>query len=99
MEIITLGIDMIKEREQQVVQIKQNLKLAQDRHKIYVDRNKTPREFKVEDHVYLLIKPRRSSLGMGTCAKLAPWYCGLFEILDRVGHVVYIITSSHGEST
>jgi hypothetical protein len=26
---------------------------------------------------------------MGSCAKLAPQYCGPFEILDRVGLVVY----------
>jgi hypothetical protein len=26
---------------------------------------------------------------MGDCAKLAPWYCGPFEILDRVAPVAY----------
>jgi hypothetical protein len=41
------------------------------------------------DHVYLRIKPRRSSLKMGACAKLAPQYCGPFEVLDRVGAVAY----------
>jgi hypothetical protein len=39
--------------EQQVVQIKHNLKIAQDRQKIYADRKMTPREFKAGDHVYL----------------------------------------------
>jgi hypothetical protein len=24
---------------------------------------------------------------MGACAKLAPWYCGTFEVLDRVGPI------------
>jgi hypothetical protein len=49
----------------------------------------TPREFKIGDHVYLRVRPRRISLRMGSCAKLAPRYCGPFEFLDRVGPVVY----------
>jgi hypothetical protein len=40
---ITIGPDMLKEMEQQVVQIKRYLKIAQERHKIYADRKRTPR--------------------------------------------------------
>jgi hypothetical protein len=43
---IYFGPDMLKEMEQQVNQIKQNLKIAQNRQKIYVDQKRTPREFK-----------------------------------------------------
>jgi hypothetical protein len=89
---ISIGPDMLKEMEHQVTQIKQNLKVAQNRQKIYANQNKTPREFKMEDHVYLRIKPRRSSLKMGACAKLAPWYCGPFEVLDRVGPIACRLT-------
>jgi hypothetical protein len=49
----------------------------------------TPREFKVGDHVYFIVRPRKISLRMGACARLAPRYYGPFEILDRVGHVAY----------
>jgi RNA recognition motif-containing protein len=73
--IITIGPDMLKEMEQQVIQIKQNLKVAQNRQKSYADRKRTPREFKTGDHVYLRVRPRKSSLRMGACAKLAPRYC------------------------
>jgi hypothetical protein len=52
---------------------------------------RTPREFKAWDHVYLRVRPRRSSLRMGVCANLAPWYYGPFEVLDRVGLVAYRI--------
>jgi hypothetical protein len=75
--------------EQQVVQIKQNLKIAQDRQKSYADRKRTRREIKAGDRVYLRVRHRKSSLRMGTCAKLAPRYCGPFEILDKVGLVAY----------
>jgi transposase InsO family protein len=50
---ITIGSDMLKEMEQQVVQIKHKLKIAQDSHKRYANRKRTPREFKAGDHVYL----------------------------------------------
>jgi hypothetical protein len=75
--------------EQQVIQIKQNLKVAQNRQKSYTNRKITPREFKTGDHVYLRVRPGKSSLRMGACAKLAPRYCGPFEVIDRVGHVAY----------
>jgi hypothetical protein len=57
--------------EQQVIQIKKNLKTAQYKQKSYTDRKRTPREFKTGDHVYLKSIPRKSSLRIGACAKLA----------------------------
>jgi hypothetical protein len=89
---IYFGLDMLKEMEQQVTQIKQNLKVTQNRQKSYVDQKRTPREFKMGDHVYLRINPIRSSLRMGSCTKLAPQYCGPFEVLERVGPIAYQLT-------
>jgi hypothetical protein len=73
-KIIFIGLDMLKEMEQQVIKIKQNLKVAQNRQKSYADQKRTPREFKTRDHVYLRVRPRKSSLRMGDCAKLTTWY-------------------------
>jgi hypothetical protein len=70
MDRIAIGSDMLKEMEHQVIQIKQNLKIAQDRHKSYADRKRTPREFKTGDHVYLKFRPGKSLLRMGACAKM-----------------------------
>jgi hypothetical protein len=56
------------------------------------EKKKIPREFNVGDHLHLRVRSRELSLRMGVCAKLEPWYCGPFEILDRVGHVAYRIT-------
>jgi hypothetical protein len=30
------------------------------------------------------VKPRKSSLKLGSCVKLAPRYCGAFEVLDNI---------------
>jgi hypothetical protein len=86
---VTIKPDMLKEIEQQVIQIRQNLKIAQDRQKSYANLKRTPREFKAGDHVYLRVRLRRSSLRMEACAKLASRYCGPFEVLDRMGLVAY----------
>jgi hypothetical protein len=69
---ITIEPDMLKEMEQQVIQIKQNLKIAQDKHKSYADGKRNPREFKTRDHVYLKVRPKKSSLILGACDKIAP---------------------------
>jgi hypothetical protein len=45
----------------------------------------------VDDHVFLKVKSRRSSLMLGKCYKLAAHYCGPIEILVRIGHVSYML--------
>jgi hypothetical protein len=37
------------------------------------------------------VKANRSSLKLGNCSNLAAHYCGLFEILERIGHVAYML--------
>jgi len=69
---ITLGPELLNEMEQAIIKIRHNLKISQDKHKSYVDSKITPTEFKVGDHEYLWVKPKRISLKMGMCAKLAP---------------------------
>ena len=39
--------------------------------------------------MFVKVKPRKRSFKLGSCAKLAPMYCGPFEILSRVGSVAY----------
>jgi hypothetical protein len=86
-----VGPELLKKMEDQMIKIKQNLKASQDRQKSYVDKNKTQREFKVGDHVFLKVKANRSSLKLRSCAKLAARFCGPFEILERIGPVAYML--------
>jgi len=46
----------------------------------------------VGDHVFLKVKSNKISLKLGSCSKLAAKFCGLFEILERIGPVAYMIT-------
>jgi len=47
------------------------------------------KEFQVREQVYLCIKPKKSSLWIGSCAKTAPYFCGPLNILERIGKVAY----------
>ena len=47
------------------------------------------REFSVGNHVYLRVRARKSSLKLGSCAKLSRRYCGPLEVLERIGLVAY----------
>jgi hypothetical protein len=88
---VVLGPELLKDMEDQMVKIKQNLKATQDRQKSYADKNMTTREFKVGEHVLLKVNPKKSSLKLGSCTKLAARFCGPFEILDRIGPVAYML--------
>jgi hypothetical protein len=77
-----------------MIKIKHNLKASQDRQKRYLDKGRTHNEFNVGDHVFLKVKAKRSSLRLGNCSKLAAHYCGPFEILERIGHVAYMLSLS-----
>jgi adenine specific DNA methylase Mod len=71
---ITIRPNTLKEMEQQVIQINQNMKISHDRQKIYANRKITPREFNIGDHAYIRVRPRKSSLRMGACAKMETQY-------------------------
>jgi hypothetical protein len=59
---LVLGPGLIKDMEDQMVRIKNNLNANQDRQKHYADKNMSTREFKVGDKFILKVKPNISSL-------------------------------------
>jgi hypothetical protein len=60
-----VGPTLLKEMEEHMLKIKQNLKASQDRQKHYADKNRTHKKFKVGDHVFLKVKANRSSMKLG----------------------------------
>ena len=86
---IVIVPELFKEMEQEIAMIRKNLKVSQDRQKSYADKHRMNKEFIVGDHVYLRVKEKKISLKIGSCAKLSPRYCGLFEVLERIGPVAY----------
>jgi len=75
--------------EQEMQLIKKNLNATQDRQKNSADQHREFKDFWVGEHVYLRIKPKKISLRIGSCAKLAQRYCKPFEILERIRPVAY----------
>jgi hypothetical protein len=60
-----VGLYLLREMEEKMVKIRQNLKATQDRQKSCTDKGKTHKEFKVGDHVFLKVKERHNSLKLG----------------------------------
>jgi hypothetical protein len=76
-----VGPKLLREIEEKMLKIKQNLKASQDKKKNYVDKGRTHGEFKVGDHVFLKVKAIKSFLKLGKFSNLAARYCGPFEII------------------
>jgi hypothetical protein len=72
-----------------MVKINLNLKITRDRKKSYAGKGKIPRYFRVREHVYLKVRPKKSSLKLGSCPKLTPRYSAPFEILTSTGLVAF----------
>nr|GFC29188.1 reverse transcriptase domain-containing protein [Tanacetum cinerariifolium] len=54
-----LGPEIVQETIDKIVQIKERLKVARDRQKIYVDKRRKPLEFSVGNKVLLKVSPRK----------------------------------------
>ncbi|XP_070022308.1 uncharacterized protein [Nicotiana sylvestris] len=65
------------------------LPTTQSRQKSYADRKVHDVAFMAGEQVLLRVSPMKGVMRFGKKGKLSPSFIGLFEILDRVGEVVY----------
>ena len=81
-EIVQLTADKIK-------QIRDKMRSAQDRQRMYANKRRKPIEFQVLDKVMLKVSPWKGVVRFDKKGKLSPRYVGPFVIIERVGEVVY----------
>ena len=83
------GPDVLRNAEDQVRMIRENLRVAQTHQKSYADNRRRELVFEEGDYVYLKVSPMRSVKRFNMKGKLAPRYVGPFKILKRRGEVAY----------
>ena len=69
--------------------IRDRLKIAQDRQKSYADIRCRDLKFEVGDMVILRISPWKGVLRFRKRGKLSPRYIGPHRIVERIGEVAY----------
>jgi len=81
---------VLRNREQILALLKQNIQFAQQRMKKYADIRRTKREFELGQMVYLRLQPyRQSTVSYRRALKMSPRFYGPFRIIRRVGKVAY----------
>ena len=80
----------LKDRHFILKLVKENLKEAQARMKMFTDRKRTNREFEEGDKVYLRLRPyRQMSVAVRRNLKLSPRYYRPNRVLQKIGKVAY----------
>jgi hypothetical protein len=69
--------------------IRENIKVAQSRHKSCADKRRRDLSFEIGDFVYLKVSSMRGTRRFKVKGKLAPRYVGLFKIISHKGEVAY----------
>nr|GEU35455.1 reverse transcriptase domain-containing protein [Tanacetum cinerariifolium] len=81
--------EMIQERTEKIILIKQRIQAAQDRKKSHADRKRKPMEFEVGDRVMLKVSPWKRVVRFIKRGKLNLRYIRPFKVLTKVGDVAY----------
>src|SRR3954467_11566023 len=80
---------MIKEEEEKVRIVRDQLKAAQSRQKSYYDSHHRQESYNLDEKAYLRVTPLKGTQRFGIKGKLAPRYIGPFRIIAKRGQVSY----------
>jgi exosome complex RNA-binding protein Rrp4 len=82
-------MDVLRNTEDQVRVIWENLRVAQSRQKSYADNRRRDLAFEVGDYVYLKVSPMKRVKRFNMKGKLSPRYVRPFKVVARHGKIVY----------
>ena len=69
--------------------IREQLKVATDRQKSYVDMKRKDIRYEIREKVFLKISPWKKVMRFGKKGKLSPRFIGPFEVIEKMGPVAY----------
>lgn len=80
----------LAQREEMLACIRRRLLKAQETMKKYVDMRRIPRPFKLEDLVFVKLRPyRQATIGEQMTHKLSKRYYGPFKLIKQIGDVAF----------
>lgn len=80
----------LKSHKQIATLLKENPDAARQRMKRQADLHRPERSFQTVEWVYLRLQPyRQNSVAMRRNLKLSPRFCGPYQVLQKIGNVVY----------
>ena len=81
--------EFLEDMQDMLQAAKDSIRNAQDCAKTYANKGHREVAFEEGDFVYLKVPPKSETLKMGKCEKLSPKHCGPFNVLKKVGGLVY----------
>ena len=81
--------DLIQETEEKVKMIRDRLKVAIDRQKLYADMKRKYIRYEIDEKVFLIVSPWKKVMRFGKKGKLSPRFIGPYEVIEKVDPVAY----------